>query len=146
MNVQWNSKPYFQAVSRDRSSGLSGETNRGQTGRTKTVSVITARCQTRQNQLGSVRQFDREHLATHFRTVFGTATSNLAAINNQATPQHSGSERAVRPDGSFLARKHSLTARGILKAGPRSIRRAQASGRLYGQEELPLLNDSGETT
>ncbi|WP_181295656.1 hypothetical protein [Pseudomonas sp. Q2-TVG4-2] len=121
MNVQWNSQKSFQVASQGSPTGSPGTANRGQTGRIRAVSELTTLRQTRQRQPGGAQlktaqtrssQIDKGLAGTHFGTAIDLAVSRAAAIDHQAVPQYSGSERVIRPEGSFSAGKRSLTARG----------------------------------
>ena len=155
MNVQWNSKQCIRPVSQDKLLVTSGMSDRGQTGWIGAVSVLKRDCQARQFRAAGPQQsstapglfkIDESLSGARFESAIRSALASAAPIDYQTAPPTFRLGARSSPRKQFSCWKTELDGTRHLKARPRSAWRAQTSGRPHGQEELPLLNDSGETT
>lgn len=155
MNVQWNSKQGFQRVSQGRPVRSPGVFKREQTGRISAVSLLINDYQAHQPQADRAQpngmptcllKIVQTLAGVDPGTAISSAISSAAPIDYQAAPPTFRLGARSSPRKQWSCRTTELDGTRHLKARPRSVWRAQTSGRPHGQEELPLLNDSGETT
>jgi len=158
MNVQWNYQQSIERVSQGRPLASPGMSHEGQTGRISVVPALGRGCQTRLFlAAGAQPNSTAPVLSRSIKSWQPAISQPLSApqyqvrrqtrrLSYQAAPPtfRIGARRSRRKQFSY--RETELDGTWHLKARPRSVWRAQTSGRPHGQEELPLLNDSGETT